>query len=240
MTTWGMTTTTRTAAARGVWRTLWAATALVMLLFVAVFALHRVTPLPMLKAMVDIGGEANVPTWWNASLLLMTGVAALVARWDETRPELRRAWAVVAAAATYLSIDEAIALHELLGEPLKAVRVDVPTYTWVLPGVALALAGTVGLVAVCRRLPTTVRNQLALALGCYFAGAIGVEAFNGWVGRGDAGPVFTVGMIVEESLEMGACILAIAAIVDHIVTRGTALRSVAGTRSDDQLTSASR
>jgi hypothetical protein len=235
-----MTTTTRTAAARGVWRTLWAATALVMLLFVAVFALHRVTPLPTLKAMVDIGGEANVPTWWNASLLLMTGVAALVARWDETQPALRRAWAVVAAAATYLSIDEAIALHELLGEPLKAVRLDVPTYTWVLPGGLLALAGTAGLVAVCRRLPTTVRNQLALALGCYFAGAIGVEAFNGWVGRGDAGPVFTVGMIVEETLEMGACILAIAAIVDHIVTRGTALRSAAGARSDDQLTSASR
>lgn len=222
---WGMTSTARTTTGRGVWRGLWAVTALMMLLFVAVFALHRITPLPALKAMVDIGGEANMPTWWNASLLLMAGVAAVVARWDEEQPDIQRAWAVVAAAAVYLSIDEATGLHELLGQPLGVLNIDVPTYNWVLPGVVLALAGTAGLVAVGRRLPTVVRRRLAVALGCYFAGAIGVEAFNGWVGRGDAGPVFTLGMIVEESLEMGACILAIVAVVDHLVTRRTASES---------------
>lgn len=199
------------------WRGLWAVTASVMLLFMIVFAAGRVTPLPTVKALVDIGGEANVPTWWNACLLLTAGIAAIVARWDEKRPEVRRAWSLVAAAAVYFSIDEATGLHELLGRPLGALDVDIATYNWVLPGLVLALAGTAVLVHVGRRLPAAVRRRLATALGCYLAGAIGVEAFNGWVGPG--GPVFTIGMIVEESLEMGACILAIVAIVDHLVDR---------------------
>ncbi len=206
-------------AGRAVWRGLWTVTALVMLLFVAVFAANRVTPLPTLKPLVDIGGEANVPTWWNASLLLTAGIAAIVARWDERRPDVRRAWTLVAAAAIYFSVDEATGLHELLGRPLRTLDLDVPTYNWVLPGLVLALAGTVALVVVGRRLPTSVKGRLAVALGCYLLGAIGVEAFNGWVG---GGPVFTVGMIVEESLEMGACILAVVAVVDHVVTGGPA------------------
>jgi hypothetical protein len=214
-----MASTAHTATGRTVWRALWAVTAVVMLLFVAIFALNRITPVPTLKGMVDIGGEANMPTWWNASLLLVTGVAAVVACWPETRPDVRRAWTVVAAAATYLSIDEATGIHELFGAPMQRLDIAVPTYNWVLPGIVVAIAGAAGLVVVGRHLPTVVRRRLCIALACYAAGAIGVEAFNGWVGDTGATTVFTLGMIVEETLEMGACILAIVAIVDHIAVQ---------------------
>jgi hypothetical protein len=201
-------------------------TVVVMLAFIVVFALHRITPVPGWKEFFDIGGEANLPTWWNSTLLALVAVAALAVSmlWSDVRVATRRAWWVVAAAATYLSIDEAAGLHERLAGPGESIGIDVPTYAWILPGTLLAGGATIVLVAVGRHLPRKTAASLAVALGAYAAGALGFEAVNGWIRRGsDDSPWYTLGTIVEESLEMGACILAVTAIVD----------TVAATRRDD-------
>lgn len=194
-----------------------AVTVLVIVMFLGVFGLHRVTPLDGLKPVFDIGGEANIPTWWNVALLLMVAVAALGASFVGPAPAhgVRRSWWVVAAAATYASIDEAAGLHERLAGPVGDLDIDVPTYGWLLPGVVVASAGAVVLVVAGRRLPQPAAGRLGLALASYGGAAVGIEAINGWVRRrGEGSLLYSAGTVSEESIEMGACVYAVMAIVD--------------------------
>ena len=84
---------------------------------------------------------------------------------------------MVAAAAAYLSVDEAAALHERLANVVPS-GIDVTTYAWSLPGSLLAVAG--------------VDSKL-----------------------------YTVGTLVEESVEMGACVYAVTVIIDNLHVRRT-------------------
>ena len=192
-----------------------AVTAVVLITFVAVFSIHRLTPIESWKEVLDIGGEANIPTWWNATLLAMVAVCALVAaEIGGAAGPARRAWRVVAAGAAYLSIDEAAALHERLADVVPS-GVDVPTYAWLLPGSVLALAGTAVLVSAGRHLPHPTAGRLGFALAAYGGAAIGIEAANGRVRENDDDSMlYTVGTLIEESVEMGACVYAVSVIID--------------------------
>jgi hypothetical protein len=205
------------STARFVGSVLGAVTLVVVLAFVAVFSIHRITPVDDWKVLFDIGGEANIPTWWNVTLLVMVAIAALVAGEiiQEHRRETRRAWWVVAAAATYASVDEAAGLHERLAEPVQDAEIDTPTYAWLLPGAVLALAGALVLVIAGRQLPQPTASRLGVALASYGTAAVGIEAINGWiVDRFDDSILYTIGTIIEETVEMGACAYAVAAIID--------------------------
>jgi hypothetical protein len=172
---------------------------------------------------VDIGGERNIPTFWNTILLLSVAVAAVLALLRSDRDGRRElSWLVVAAAAVYLSFDEAFELHERLRNPFGSITDDLPTYAWVIPGAALAVAGSAVLVTAGRRLPPIARPRLAAALGLYGVSAVGVEAVNGWFREHDRDAAYTVGTVLEESGEMGGCILAVTAILDAICTTSTA------------------
>ena len=121
--------------------------------------------------------------------------------------------------AAYLSLDEGAALHERFAGPVKSAGVDVlPTTAWVIPGAVLALLGAVLLVVVGRRLRAPTSGRLAVALAMYGLGAVGVEAFSGWIrSTSQDSPWFSVGRItLEEGLEMSACVYAVAAIVDSL------------------------
>lgn len=200
-----------------------AVTAVVLIVFVAVFGIHRLTPIEGWKEVFDIGGEANVPTWWNGTLLSIVAVTALAAAeiGERAGTSARRAWRLVAAAAAYLSLDEVAELHERLADVVPS-GVDVPTYAWVLPGSVLALAGTAVLVAAGRHLPRPTAGRLGIALGAYGIAAVGIEAFNGRVRENDDDSMlYTVGTFVEESVEMGACVYAVTVIIDAFHVRRT-------------------
>lgn len=184
-----------------------------MALFGFIFALHRFTPVPAWKAFVDIGAESNLPTWWNTTLLLLVAVWALTAA-ILAEARVRRAWLLVATAAAYLSLDEAASLHEwLLGGLLKG---DLPTYSWVIPGAVLAVAGSAMLIVAGRYLPTQTAKRLGLALIAYGVGAVGLEAIGGWLVEREYETLFTFAITLEESLEMLAAAYATGTIVDSI------------------------
>jgi len=205
------------AATRGAGRLLLGITAAVMLLFILVFSLHYVTPLDEAKEFVNIGGEANLPTWWNASLLfLVTTLAATAAFMAEGR-RIRVSWSVIAAAAAFLSLDEAVALHERLARPLADARIWAVTYPWLVLGVVVALVGSAVLILAGRSLPRATANRLAIALGCYALGALGLEAFTGWIKNHGPEILFSIGMFAEEGLEMLACIIAALAVLDYLL-----------------------
>jgi hypothetical protein len=208
--------------ARRVEIALLAATAIVFGSFVITFGWHRVVaPVPHVKEWVDLGGESNLPTWWNATLLVLVATAAVAAAFLTDRPSERRSWWIVGTATTYLSVDEATGLHERLSELGERTGVDVPTYAWLVPGVILAAIGATILVLAGRALPSPTGARLGLALAAFAFASLGLESVGGWIrDRTDDSPWFTLAIILEEGLEMVACILAIGVIIDaHRIER---------------------
>ena len=144
----------------------------VMVAFVIVFWVDRIVGAADWIRLFDIGGEANVPTWWNVILLAMVATVAMLAGevTGDVDAAARQAWWVVAAAASYLSLDEATGLHERLGGLVRGTALELPTFAWLLPGLVVASAGAAVLVLAGRRLPPRTARRLAVTLASYAAG----------------------------------------------------------------------
>jgi hypothetical protein len=211
----------------------------------AVFAAYAVAqtvieltgPQPDLIATFGLDGEHNVPAFWNTVLLLsIAGVALLV---SVLTPAKRRPsaamWRLAAVAATYLAMDEALSLHEKLGAPMNALTerwgVDVPTYTWVIPGAVVALVGAVVGVRVAASLPRDVRLGLIAGGAVYLSGGLVLETVNGALFTAGHDTLYALSTGVEELLEMAGCVVvacALLRLVDlHRVTRQMTLRAPA-------------
>ncbi|MCT2593151.1 hypothetical protein LHJ74_25145 [Streptomyces sp. N2-109] len=207
-------------------RVLWfaaGATAALLVADLATRAYNRYDPIPGIRRFVNVDVEANLPTWWNSTLLLaVAGVAltaALLSR-RGARPG-RLSWLGLAAATALLSIDETASLHERLGEVGKSWKewagVSLPTHAWVLPGVVLAVTGTLCAVLWARKLPRDLRYGLLGALAVYLGGALLTEAFNGWAHENGYSTVLMLGTIVEEGLEMSGCLVALAVLNRYVM-----------------------
>lgn len=194
-----------------------AGTAVILFLWLAVFTIHHLTgALPWTRAFVNVNGEANLPAWWNAGLLLLVSLGAFGSRAVAGQSPARRGWLVVAVVALIMSLDEISSLHERLGGLMLSTGMMLPTFLWLVPGVAIAG----GLAALLFRagpgLPVATRRPLLLAMFCYGGGALGVEALNGVMRDPDRRIFYLVGTTIEETVEMGACILAVAVIAAHL------------------------
>jgi hypothetical protein len=186
--------------------------------FVFVLWFHwYVASIRQLRNFLHINGEANLPTWWNAALLVAVAFCAFAARVQERDATRRRAWLLVAVAGLLMSMDEITSLHELLNGLVLSAGIAPRTSPWLIPGVFIAAVGFLLLVRVGRVLPRPARRLLLLALTGYAAGAIGMEAINGVLPGGQR-LSYVMGTTVEETLEMAACILAIGAIVNQLTT----------------------
>jgi hypothetical protein len=179
--------------------------------------------IPSVRRMLNVDLEANLAAWWNSTLLLAVAGVALAAALlsgRDTRPG-RLSWLGFAAATALLSIDETVSLHERLGEVGKSWKetagVALPSHAWVLPGAILAAAGIVCAVLWARGLPRDLRWGLLGALGVYLGGALVVEAFNGWAHKNDHSLTLMLGTLVEEGLEMGACVVALAVLGRYVL-----------------------
>lgn len=188
-----------------------------------------VEPMPELERAFNMDAEGTVPTAWNTLLLMSVActlaMAALLA--PARAIPSRRSLFVAAGVVAYLALDEAAALHELGSIPVDALtdRLDLPalTYGWVAIG---ALVGAFGAIAAwrwARALPAAVRRATAVAIVMYLGGALGVEAINGYLDTNRSSQlrryVYMLGVAVEESLEMGACVVALAGFSLLLVVR---------------------
>lgn len=177
---------------------------------------HHVRPHGGLRGALRLNGESNLPSWWNAMLLLTGGGLAGLASLRSRRRRRPRAeavgWLAVAAALTALSLDEAVQLHERLAL-LAPYLPRTGTYLWVVPGLLIAVVGLLGLTLAARALPRGVRRGLGAASGLYLGGAVGVESVNGWIiRRHGEGDLYRLSTAAEESLEMAGCLVAIGAL----------------------------
>lgn len=172
-----------------------------------------------------VGEEANIATWWAASLWLMLALAAVAV--GLAAPRLRLLWFFVALVAVYASVDEATMVHEELyrvGDLLvPLLPFDPFSYRWVAGGIiAIIIVATV-LIPLAIRLPRTVLAGLVAAGAMFVLGAVVVETVGGHVQDRvgpETWPVLAL-IHVEEALEYFGVVLAIVAVASMLVPART-------------------
>jgi hypothetical protein len=144
--------------------------------------------------------EGNVPTW-AASALLVLAAALLVASAERAATD-RAAWWALAGVFAFLSLDEAIEIHEHLGGLVPGS--GVLFFSWVIPGAAFVGVVALAFARFLLRLPAPHRRRFVLAGGLYVSGALLLELPLGWWTEREGDDNLTYGLLdwLEESLEL--------------------------------------
>ena len=189
----------------------------------AVELLHH-GPLPDLDedlvGLFSLSYEGNLPTWYSSALLLACAVTLAVIA--QSAPRHARYWSLLSAVFGYLSIDEAVGLHEQLND---LVHLGGPLYFgWIVPaGIAVLLLAAAYL-RFLRALPAETRRRFVVAGALYVGGALLMEVPLGlWTeARGDADLGYALIDFAEESLEMIGATLFLLALLRHAASHGPA------------------
>lgn len=120
--------------------------------------------------------EGNLPSWYASVLPLVC--AGLLAWISAGEPVDRTHWRALALGFVYISIDEAISLHELLGGLFDTG--GVLYFGWVIPAAAVVLAVGLAFAGFLRRLDRPTARRFVLCGGLYVAGAVLCELPLGW------------------------------------------------------------
>ena len=163
--------------------------------------------------MLSLSYEANLPTWFSSSLLLACAVSAGAIAHNSA--QWRKHWWFITGLATWMSLDEAVGLHEHLGGHFGGT--GVLFFDWVIPAAAIVTLLVVAFVPFIRALHPPTRTRLIIAGAVYVSGALVMELPLGWwtEQRG----MYTIGYAlidwVEETLEMVGAALACGALLAH-------------------------
>ncbi len=164
---------------------------------------------------VNINLEQSLPTWYATILLvLVAGLAAIIAQ-DTSQPH-RKHWFGLAFLFTFLSIDEAISIHEELTIPLREAldMSGVFYFAWIVIGLVLVSLISLIYLRFVFNLPARIRNLTVLAGVVFVGGGIGVEAISAALYEQTGTTAFysTIGT-VEELFEMMGVIIFIRALL---------------------------
>jgi len=187
---------------------------------------------------LNLDGEANVPTFFAALLLVIAAACLAVRALHEHQlggHEVRH-WAILSGGFVYLGFDEAARLHELFGRPARFLLGNLdtgPVHAWVLFGLVILIVVVAGFFPFLQRIPRRTARLLVLAGALYVGGAIFMEmATSAYAHRARAedavAPMLMaaeIGLtVVEEGMEMSGVLLLIYAVLDDLRRRGADLQ----------------
>ena len=180
-------------------------------------------PLPALDedlvGLFSLSYEGNLPTWYSSALLLACAIT-LAAIAPSAPAGQARYWALLSGVFGYLSIDEAVGLHEQLNQ---LVRLGGPFYFgWIIPAGAAVLVLAAVYLGFLRALPGETRRRFLVAGALYVGGALVMEIPLGlWTeAHGDGGLGYALIDFAEESLEMSGASLFLLALLRHAAHHG--------------------
>jgi hypothetical protein len=184
-----------------------------------------------LVSLVKMDAEANLPTWFNSSLLLCCAGFALLIGSLKRQEHDRYGWHWLGLATflLLLSIDDAGGIHERINVVLRE-RIDtggVLFFPWLIAGISALVAFVVVFWPFVRSLPASTRRRLIVAFALYFGAAVGLEIVEGvYNDAREGGKDLGSGILTtfEDAMEMCGVIVAIAALSDYIQARYSGLR----------------
>ncbi len=176
--------------------------------------------------MFNLDAETNLPTYFTSLLLVLAaflsaGIGGVVrARGDKWK----RHWYGLVVVLLYLSIDEALQLHERVIEPVRlALGLGGWLYfAWIIPASLLLLVFLLLYARFFRSQPPLLRRGLLWAGLLYVGGAIGFELVGGHhferFGPDNLGYVAIT--TLEEGLELAGIVVLIHALTQYLVRLG--------------------
>ena len=175
----------------------------------------------------DLGGEANIPTWFSSSILLMS--ALLLAKIYRLKravdDEYARHWGVLAVIFTGFSLDETAVIHEMAIVPLRAMfhLKGLLYYGWILIGIISVLIVAIAYFKFLFALPETIRHLFVWAASLFVGGGIVVESLTGFLMGHDGQRTLVCALFetIEESMEMSGVIVFIYALLSYIELQST-------------------
>lgn len=173
--------------------------------------------------LLDVDYEGSAYTWFSE--LLLAGAALLMFLIGRERPSTNRLvnvqWLLLSALAFFLSMDEAVSLHEKLTEPLQAALNTTSGlyFAWIIPYGIVCIVGLMLAIPFLRSLPRRTAGAMALAAGTFLAGALGCEMVGGALMEDEyalAGVLpYRMASTLEEALEGLGVLIIIRALLDY-------------------------
>lgn len=169
--------------------------------------------------------EGTLPAWFS-SFVLATAAAQLAAISSLSRRENDedwRQWGFLALIFLYLSIDEAVAIHEVLIKPLRSAfdLSGILHFSWVLPGAALVVAVGCYFLPFVLRLPRKHAIRFVTCGTIFVGGALGLELAGGYCAShyGMDSPIYLIAMLTEETLEIIGSTMFVQALLSYLHDR---------------------
>lgn len=178
-------------------------------------------------ALLSLDKEQGVPSLFATFLLvaasLLFAFIATVERASGSRDS--RQWLILAVGFALMAMDEHLALHERLIEPMRSLmgggRMGIFYFAWVIPALVMIVALGLYFLPFLRRLPRRTMLALIASAAIYLGGAVGVELFEGWWREGHAYRTLGFHLLValEEGMEMTGLIVLLHALLRHLGRR---------------------
>lgn len=144
------------------------------------------TGLEAVHRLLELGTEANLPTFWSTFNLLVAALLLLVIAGSQRAARAPRwqLWFVLAGGLALMAVDEAAGLHEnaSLFQGYTGALVPVLQHNaWVLYGAIVAVVVGVAMIPLLASLPRDTQLRFLLAGFVFLGGALGLEAAAGAV-----------------------------------------------------------
>ncbi len=170
----------------------------------------------------NVNYEQNIPSLYSWSALLFCAVLlAIIAKVKKNIGDrYANHWRALAVIFVYLSLDEAISIHERFIEPL---RTSLNTssflyYAWVIPGAIFVIVFLLGFLKFINALPPKTKRLFLTAGTVFVSGAIGMELLSGAYDELYSYNTFISSTLtsIEEFMEMIGIVIFIYALLSYI------------------------
>jgi hypothetical protein len=186
--------------------------------------------LEVLADLFDLNGEANAPSWYSSLLWLIAATLAFLISQSERIKQGKFIWnwGMFCAACIFLSADEAMMIHERIGDAISKIfkkweflRMDRGwLYSWMYWGIGFLSAFLFLNYKFLLALPRRTLYLLCTSGAIFLSGAIGVELFSAWNEHGirtiNSMKEFTLLIAAEKTLEMAGVVALIYTLLDYI------------------------
>jgi hypothetical protein len=170
----------------------------------------------------DLGGEANIATWYKALILLTCSVLLRVIYSDRKRQRNHFAgyWRDLGVVFLLLSIDEVATIHEGLGNRLSDVLETTGFFffAWVIVGLAFVIPFSIIYLRFLWSLPLRPKYMFMLSGGVYVFSVLGLKMVEGWYlsTYGTMDMVYVSITAIKQFLEMASITTFIYALLTYI------------------------